>query len=182
MAAIRLVPHPATPGPAVASLTVTVTRGADLRLAYDLRGDLDAIALPPLAMPGFADDLWRHTCFEAFIGREGGPDYVEYNFSPSGRWAVYSFADTRQRVDLDHAGLAPTMDWRHRDGRRLTLDATVPLARLPRLAGAVLLVGASAVIETRDGAQSFWAFHHADDRPDFHRPEARTLRLEPPRR
>lgn len=177
---IALQPHPATPGPAVTRFTVTVTRAADLRFAYELRGDLAAIALPPLAMPGFADDLWRHTCFEAFIGRADDPGYYEYNFSPSGRWAVYAFADQRRRIDLDPAALAPTMAWRH-DGERLSLDATVPLARLPRVADAVLLVGVSAVIETRDGTQSFWALRHAGDRPDFHRPEARTLRLEPPR-
>ena len=182
MAAIPLHAHPATPGPAVTALTVAATRtAADLRLAYVLEGDLAAIALPPLALPGFADELWRHTCFEAFIGRADGPDYYEYNFSPSGRWAVYAFADTRRRVALDASALAPAMEWRHA-GRRLTLDASVPLARLTRVAGAVLLVGASAVIETRDGAQSFWALRHPGAHPDFHLPAARSLRLEPPGR
>lgn len=178
---IRLLPHPATPCPAVSGFTVTATRGSDLRLAYALQADLAAIALPPLALPGFAEDLWRHTCFEAFIGREGTPAYYEYNFAPSGRWAVYGFADTRQRVDLATAALAPAMHWQH-TGDRLTLDATIPLDRLPDLAGAVLRVGVSAVIEQRDGSQSFWALAHPAARPDFHLPEARTLRLEPPRR
>ena len=180
MSAIPLHAHPATPDPAVTSFTVAVTRTAELRLVYELRADLAHIALPPLAMPGFADELWRHTCFEAFVGREGSPAYYEFNFSPSGRWAVYAFADTRQRVDLDPTAVAPTMEWRHA-GERLSLDATVPLARLPNIANAVLLVGVSAVIERRDGAQSFWALRHPGDRPDFHRPESRTLRLEPPR-
>ena len=67
---VSLLAHPATPGPAVTAFTVAVTRTATtLRFAYVLEGDLAALALPPLALPAFADDLWRHTCLEAFIGR-----------------------------------------------------------------------------------------------------------------
>jgi hypothetical protein len=180
MAPIRLHPHPATPCPAVSAFTVAVTRGADLRLAYDLRGDLAAIVLPPLAVPGFADDLWRHTCFEAFVGRDDAAAYCELNFSPSGRWAAYAFADYRRRADLSLAALTPTMAWQH-TGEAMRLDATVPLTPLPGGADAVLRLGVGAVLETRDGAQSYWALHHPADRPDFHQAAARTLRLEPPR-
>jgi hypothetical protein len=171
---VQLVVHAATPGPDV-GLTVDVTRDADLHLAYALRGDLAAVALPPLAAPAFADELWRHTCFEAFIGRDGDAAYYEYNFSPSGRWAVYAFSAYRQRREIDAAALAPTVDWQH-GGDRLSLRATVRLAPLG-LADATLRIGVSAVIETRDGALSYWALHHPPGRPDFHHAEARPLVL-----
>lgn len=176
---MQLVPHPTTPCAAVSSFTVDVTRPGDLRLAYALRGDLVAIVLPPLAAPGFADELWRHTCFEAFVGRDGDTAYYEYNFSPSGRWAVYAFSSYRQRRDADPTALAPAVDWQH-DGDRLTLVATIPLSRLG-LGEAALRVGVSAVIEARGGGLSYWALHHPPGRPDFHHADARILRLEPPR-
>ena len=28
------------------------------------------------------DGLWRHTCFEAFVGIPGAEPYYEFNFSP----------------------------------------------------------------------------------------------------
>lgn len=172
---MQLMAHPATPGPDIA-LTVDVSRTAELRFAYALHGDLDAIVLPPLVTPAFADELWRHTCFEAFIGSDRNPAYYEYNFSPSGRWAVYGFADYRRARAVDPAALAPTVDWQHRD-RLLTLGATVPLARLADLADVSLRVGVSAVIEARDGTLSYLALHHPAGRPDFHHAAARTLVL-----
>jgi hypothetical protein len=180
MDAITLRPHPATPCPAVARFTVAAARSTDLRLLYELRGDLSAILLPPPAAPGFADALWRHTCFEAFIGREDAPAYCELNFSPCRRWAAYGFADYRRRAGPELVAPTPTMVWRHaRDS--LHLDARVPLARLPGGTDAVLRLGVAAVIETRDGALSYWALHHPAAHPDFHHAAARTLRLEPRR-
>ena len=40
------------------------------------------------------DELWRTTCFEAFVRTDGG--YVEYNLSPSGAWAAYRFDGYRE--------------------------------------------------------------------------------------
>ena len=38
---------------------------------------------------GFADELWRHTCSEAFLAAGDGAAYHELNFSPSGRWLYF---------------------------------------------------------------------------------------------
>ena len=169
MAAARLIPHPATPCPAVTSLTVTVVRDRDLHLTYELRGDLAALALPAPASEGFADELWRHTCFEAFLAPGDGAAYHELNFSPSGRWAAYAFASYRQPVDLDPAPRAPAMSWR-RGNDRLALTVAVPFVGPLRL-------GLAAVIETRAGAHSYWALHHPATRPDFHHADGFALRL-----
>ncbi len=166
-----LHPHPSTPCPAVRSFAVTVVRDRDLHLTYELRGDLDAIALPAPAS-GFADELWRHTCFEAFIAPDPGTAYRELNCSPSGQWAMYAFASYRQRVDLDPLPPAPKTDWQ-RAADRLTLTAVVPLAA----DGATLRLGIAAVIETRAGALSYWALTHPAARPDFHAADGFTLRL-----
>jgi hypothetical protein len=53
--------------------------------------------------------LWRRSCFEAFIGHGGGPDYWEYNFSPSGAWAAYHFSAYREGMAPLLKGAAPTV-------------------------------------------------------------------------
>ncbi|MBV1732472.1 MAG: hypothetical protein KUA38_09520, partial [Hydrogenophaga sp.] len=52
-----------------------------------------------------------------------------------------------------------------------SLDLQVWLPReaiLPAAAGAPLMLGLSAILETRDGQLSYWALHHPAARPDFH--------------
>ncbi|MBX3024608.1 DOMON-like domain-containing protein [bacterium] len=164
----RLVPHPDTPSPAVRELTVAVEPArASVRLAYTLRGDLDALAIPAATTPRPADELWRHTCFEAFAAPGEGEPYYEFNFAPSGQWAVYGFAAYRQR--RDGATLAPSTAW-ERDADRLLLNAVLPMAPPLRL-------GLSAVIETRAGAHAYWALRHPGPRPDFHHAGSFALHL-----
>jgi len=55
------------------------------------------------------------------------------------------------------------------------LVAVVPLEP----GAAALRLGASAVLETRDGVLSYWALAHPAARPDFHAAGGFTLRLDP---
>ena len=64
--------------------------------------DLAALRLPEPRPAVRTDGLWRHSCFEAFIGHGGARDYWEYNFSPSGAWAAYHFTGYRE-------GMAPLL-------------------------------------------------------------------------
>ena len=171
---LNLRPHPATPCAAVDSIVVTVAfdPAGHLRLTYVLASDLSRLRLPAAAArPGPADGLWRHTCFEAFVGPDDAPDYREFNFAPSGHWAAYAFSAERVRAT------APTIAPRitcQRDAHTLTLEALLPLPP----SSAPLRLGLSAVIETADGALSYWALAHPAPRPDFHQRAGWTLRLE----
>ena len=95
-----LQPHPATPCPALHTVTTTVERLADgsLHLRYALSGDIAQVRIPEAQPPTFTDGLWQHTCFEAFVGIKGETAYREFNFSPSTQWAAYAFSDSRQNV------------------------------------------------------------------------------------
>lgn len=170
-----LLPHPATPCPAVAAIDVTLRLAADgaLHLCYSLSGQLGALRIPSPCPPAFTDGLWQHTCLEAFIGAPDRPAYREFNFAPSGAWAVYDFEAYRARnlayqpVEMPHIELTHDTD-------RLCLDATVPAALLPP---GPWQIGLTAVIETRAGEISYWALAHPDPKPDFHRHEAFCLSL-----
>ena len=166
MITVPLHCHPGCPPPSGLALTVDLAWRADggLSLTYHCVGPLGEVRLPARQAPGPADALWRHTCCEAFIAPVDGTNYREFNFSPSGRWAAYDFADYRQRNAHWLAPAAPDCHF-SADAERLCLAATLPAALLA--AGPVLL-GLSAVIETRAGDLTYWALSHAGARPDFH--------------
>lgn len=184
--AFALAPHPATPHPPLRAVTgrLAPVPGGWL-VTYVLEGDLDRVRIPQAGPSRFADDLWRHTCCEAFVAPRGGPRYVEFNFAPSGEWAVYRFERRRDRLPFDagfeHDALNPHITVCRSPGK-LELDAVLRLDRLvPDHADSRLALGLAAVIEESDGALSYWALRHPGAEPDFHHPEAFALELEPVR-
>lgn len=174
--------HPETPTPAVRGMAVRVSRSADgvLGLAFSLEGMLADLRIPARREPRVGHELWRHTCFEAFVAAEGATSYHELNLSPSGEWAVLAFRDYRDRVPLADAPAAPHIAV-ERAGERLAMDAEVRLGSLaPEYPAVPLRLAVSAVVEAASGVLSYWALHHRRGRPDFHHRDAFVLRLLPP--
>jgi hypothetical protein len=165
---------------AVRSLEAQVERAGNglLRFQYTLDADTSRVRIPEPKRPVPADELWKHTCFEAFVARAGetaGPgDYCELNFSPSTEWAVYSFSGYRD-------GMAPLVMPSPPDIRvettpsHLRVDVRVDARAL--FAGARLRIALAAVIEDERGNISYWALKHAPARPDFHHPSGFILEV-----
>ena len=171
--------HPASQCVAVRAIEACarLAENGNLALSYRLHGDPESIRIPEPALPSASDGLWQHTCFEAFVAAVDGPEYREFNFSPSGQWANYRFSAGRQRDFGFIPAVAPQIAF-HRctDGRRL--DAVIASELLP--AGAILNIGLAAVIEARDGSASYWALTHCAAQPDFHLRQSFSLTLQRP--
>ena len=170
--------HPESRGGEGVDLSVRVVRVAPRHLAlrYDLAGDLEALMIPPRASPERTDELWRHTCFEAFVQVPGG-GYHEFNLAPSGQWAAYRFDGYRRGMTVETRAPSPALDDRRDPGRygfdvQLALDA---LTELP--AEEPWRLGVSAVLEERGGDRSYWALVHPPGKPDFHHPDSFALEL-----
>jgi hypothetical protein len=162
--------HPDHPSP-VARIEVELARTADrLSLAYSIFGDMDAVSIPPARSAARADGLWKQTCLEAFLA--AGPGYYEFNFSPSGQWAVYRFDAYRDGM-RDAATHKPVIDWSIGKGIA-RLVATLPLP-----SGLTGGLGLSAIIEDTSGNRSFWALAHPPGAPDFHHPACFAASLPP---
>ncbi len=173
--------HPSTRSEAVRAIQVLVRRSAnaELQMTFRLDGDISRIRVSSPGVPRIATQLWRHTCFEAFIAVEGQPAYHEFNFAPSGEWAVYAFCGYRNGGPLANEMMRPDIAVRS-TGNRLELDALVRLDALSAIhPRASLRIGLSAVIEASDGL-SYWALRHPADKPDFHDADGFALLLEPP--
>ena len=178
-----LLPHPVSaPGAlqdVVHELSVLVARpeAHELSLTYRLAGDLDALQLPEPHASVRTDGLWRHSCFEAFIGLAGAPDYWEYNFSPSSAWAAYHFAAYREGMAPLLKGAAPTVMPRIRTDC-VEVSVRLDLSWLARSsAGWGLRLGLAAVVEDRARVLSYWALKHPSEKPDFHHADSFVVEL-----
>ena len=170
---LTLVPHPDTPCEPVRGIAVELSRsGTRLDLGYRVEGDIGRIVLPKPGPQMCGDDLWKHTCFEAFVS--AGQGYGEINLSPSNQWAAYSFDGYRSGM-AEREEFEPSFTDDHRAINAYDLVAELDLTDLP--ADGDWSVGLSAVIELSDGRRCYFALRHAPGKPDFHHPDAFALSL-----
>lgn len=178
---VELTCHPSTPAETVHAISALVRRSAsaELQLTFRLEGDIRRIHIPSPRAPRIGTELWRRTCFEAFIAVDGQAAYHEFNFSPSGEWTVYALRGYRDGGPIMDQMMRPDIAVSS-DDRRFELDALVRLDGLSAIhPRASLRIGLSAVIEAGDGL-SYWALHHPPGKPDFHHADSFALLLELP--
>ena len=173
-----LLAHPDAGGEFVWSIAAQAQlSGATLSCRYEVRADMTRIRLPRARSGRRADGLWRHTCFEAFLGTPERSEYYEFNFSPALDWAAYRFEDYRAGMSPAPLAQAPGLQVR-RGADELELAATVHLDGLAALAQpGALRLALAAVIEEDTGRLGYWALRHPPGNPDFHHPESFTLEL-----
>src|SRR5258708_15471695 len=150
---IALECHPVKRCEAVRAIEVLMRRSTDVevKMTFRLDGDLSRLRIPRPGTPRIATDLWRHTCFEAFIAIKGQTAYFEFNFAPSGEWAVYAFAAYRDGGPIANENLQPLIAARSTENR-LELKSIVRLDSLSSIhPEATLRVGLCAVVEASDG-------------------------------
>jgi hypothetical protein len=172
--------HPETPSRAVYGIEARVrwTLDGTIALTYVLNGDFARLRIPPPGPPRKAEGLWRHTCFEAFLGVKAASAYLECNFSPSHEWAVYSFRRYRDAGPASDKAPAPRITV-HRQADRLELDALVKLDHLGAIQRhASLRLALCAVIEDNTRMLSYWALKHPPGKPDFHHPDGFAREIE----
>ena len=159
-----------------AQLTANAGGAADDQLLLRFRVDgHEALLIPPFAGLGRDDELWRTTCFELYIQGADTTGYAEFNFSPSQRWAAYSFTDYRAGMRALPMGHEPVCEIAEGE-RFFVMDVHLSAATLPPQPWTV---GLSAIIEEEGGAKSYWALAHATGKPDFHHPNCFALTVEP---
>lgn len=154
--------------------SIELIENGNLAVSYHLDGNLGDILLPGKQPTAAKDELWQHTCCEAFMAAVDEPAYREFNFSPSSQWANYSFTDYRIRDKTFIAPGVPQIQIHRRDDG-LQIDALIKREMLPQ--AAAWNIGLSVVLETVDGRKSYWALAHCATQPDFHRRQSFVLTL-----
>jgi hypothetical protein len=162
---LELKRHPDSHCAAAARIGVEIARprAGVLVLTYAVTGTIGNLRLLPMSAPARTDELWRHTCFEAFIRPVAGTAYFEFNFAPSTQWAAYRFDDYRNgqrnatEIGAPRIAVQPAAD-RYALQAELDWDAPSTPCRL----------SLTAVIEETNGNKSYWALAHPPGKPDFH--------------
>lgn len=139
---------------------------ADLLLIeFTISGPLHLISWPTASGGARENDLWNHTCLEAFFssGQTEKAPYTEINCSPNGSWNAYAFSSYRE-------GMTPsdTLTVRLKQRESTPQDARFQVEIQSTSPLAIQALGLSAVIEFTGGEKSYWALHHPGSRPDFH--------------
>lgn len=172
-----LLPFPAANLPWV-NLTGTISFQDNLlSLHYLLAGEVEQILLPRVSPnPSRKDGLWKTTCFEFFLALRDQPDYWEFNMSPSGDWNVY-YLETYRRIGFQEETTFSEIPFGFQEkASGYVLDVTLDLTPILR-SNRELQVAITAVLETRDGDESYWALNHPAAQPDFHLRDGFILRL-----
>jgi hypothetical protein len=169
--------HPGSRGGEPFRLEVEALRSVPGRLSlrYRIVGPVAELSLPPPGLCERTDELWRHTCLEAFVqSLDGG--YYEFNFAPSSQWAAYRFQGYRSGMAAADLA-APRIEGRSAgEGYELAVETDlIGLADLP--ADQPWRLGLSAVLEDARGGRSYWAIRHPGGKPDFHHPDSFSLEL-----
>src|SRR5580765_5131389 len=106
MVKFELHPHRDAPPKGVTAVSVQISPRQELPTEYRVEFCVahdGSLLLPPALEPARADELWKTTCCEVFVMPDGASDYIEFNLSPSSRWAAYGFDGYRagmHNVDL----------------------------------------------------------------------------------
>lgn len=172
MRRVNLIAHPTTPCSSLKEVGVGITLLPTDAIEFQLTltGHIGKLRIPENSVPRRADNLWQHTCFEAFIAMPRSEGYFEFNFAPSGEWAIYQFDSYRNGMTATNA--QPPTIRTHRSASNWVVDVNVDLGACADLKNYVeLRLALSAVIEENDGALSYWALAHPSGKPDFHHPD-----------
>lgn len=175
---LNLIPHPSTPPDqsefkvwAIVDHASSLGAVATTNIWFGIGAPVDRFVIPEAREPGRRDELWRTTCFEAFLKAGGEGAYREWNFAPSGDWAAYDFSAYRERMEPadvaePYVRVEDNMTW-------WAVGATIAVP-----SDGDWRLGLSAVLEEKDGTKSYWALAHPNpDKPDFHLADCFTAKL-----
>jgi hypothetical protein len=180
-----LILHPDSVCIAARRIEVEIARprGDRLVLSYIVAGKIGGLRLPPAAAATRADELWRQTCFEAFVRPAPAEAYYEFNFAPSTQWAAYRFDGYRSGMRVATEIGAPQITVQSAPERYI-LQAALELpgaqsspAHGEAAGGRAWRLNLSAVIEEGNGRKSYWALAHPEGKPDFHHADCFALAL-----
>ncbi|RPJ26905.1 MAG: DOMON-like domain-containing protein [Chloroflexi bacterium] len=148
-----------------------------LALHYSLAGKIEDVLLPSAsARPSRKDELWKTTCFEFFLAVKDQPQYWEFNISPSGDWNAYYMHGYRRVGFREETSIQRLPFEVREEAGAFVLDIAVDLTPILR-ENQLLELGVTAVIQTRDGNETYWALAHPALQPDFHLRESFILAL-----
>ncbi len=148
-----------------------------LTMQYSLSGKIENIIFPEESLSASRkDELWLTTCFEFFMAVPNQPEYWEFNMSPSGDWNIYRMDEYRRVGFREEISIQQLTFSVKKEADCVLMEGAVDLSPIFQAENAIQ-VGITAVIQTKDGQESYWALTHPNPQADFHLRESFILGL-----
>ncbi len=171
-----MISHPDTQAKTVKAFSIEIERqdAGRIWIRYQVEAPVDDLELGQPHESERRDELWKTTCFEAFVKASGRDGYLEFNFASSSAWAAYRFTGYREGMTELPVASVPKLG-NDASESHFALEAIFELP--PELCDEELQIALTAVIEEADGTKSYWSLAHPSGTPDFHHPDCFTLHL-----
>ncbi len=158
---MKLVPFQSIPGEL--QLEVSWDWQKDFKTQFTLFDPNNRVQFPKQYPQNRRNRLWESTCLEVFFHThpQGTGPYWELNQSPRGGWNLYAFSAYRQgkrEAPCQNPLLAST-GWE------------VSLSELPFSQKDIKAIGFTAVLKVHKLGNTYWAFRHPPQAPNFHSPQ-----------
>ena len=158
---------------------IAAARNSTLLLSYAVTGRMRDLQLPPVVATTRADELWRHTCFEAFLRSVAGRRVLRIQLRAVDAMGGLSFQQLPQ-PDTRGERAAHAPDRGAIEPRALRIAGRAGARRAVDLpSDAAWRLGLAAVIEETSGHKSYWALAHPPGKPDFHHSDGFAYELPP---
>ena len=168
MQTFKLIPYPADNLPKIGITGELIRSDNNIFIHYAVSGEIDRILLPAKSpSPSRTDDLWKATCFEFFVAIPNQPGYWEFNMSPSSDWNVYGMDAYRKVGFREETGFTKLPFVFKETDQQLSLDISVDLFPILQ-PQQTAQIGITAIIQTMEGNESYWALAHPGSQADFH--------------
>jgi len=175
--AFQLIPFPSKALPNIHINGQVKREENQLSMRYVVQGEIENLLLrPAFVSAARKDDLWQATCFEFFLAIKDLPGYWEFNMSPSSEWNVYVMDAYRRigfREELSIQQLP--FEFKQKDNA-FALAISVDLTPFLHSEQKIQL-GITAILQTKDGTETYWALTHPGTQADFHLRESFVIEL-----
>lgn len=124
-------------------------------------------------------ELWKHTCFEAFLKIPNTTHYFEINQNSLFQWNVYEFDNYRNNMKESQNLILKTMTLDTSKKAVLGIHSRFQWSDTFRKYNNLksLQVGLTSVLESVDHKTDYYAIAHTNIKPDFHHFDSFKLQL-----
>ena len=145
-----------------ASLSLT---SQQLELSFLLQGVGDHYLFERESQAKRADELWRATCFEAFVKNLNSKEYWELNIAPNGSWNLYRFSDYREDMQEESRVLTPKVLFKQeRDKVRVSIKVDF----MEKLFDERVDFNLALILLDMEGKRHFFTLNPKEGVADFH--------------
>lgn len=154
------------------SSTITLSEKAELLIVFEWPKTLGINEVSTGSTKTFArmDEIWKSECLELFIATSNQNSYYELNFSISeDTWNCYYLSSYRTGLnESDDISLVEKTSSLNNDIYTATFKLTLDNNAQRMFLSENLLINPTAIFQSDEKKQFFWASNHKKGKADFH--------------